>query len=399
MSISIQSYLSLGILATDCAQGVPTGDESFYRKLIREGRLLGLTVFVFTPTLIDWEQATTRGFTCLPECGGFIEINFPLPGLVYDRCFNRDAAGYRLYKYTVSRLRNTPGLRFLGAGVKGKWEVYQLLKEDEQISSILPQTIRYRNLTQLLRPLDRGKILFFKPDGGSQGKGAVRILKDKKGFYYLTGKNTENKSFSHWFHTETDFSSFVRTFAGRKPYLIQPDLNLTASEGIPFDIRSLMQKNEHGHWELTGMAVRTGEPGSPTSNLHGGGKAREVLPFLTAHFGKYKARQLAKDVAGYSWRIAAVLEKKRGRMAELGIDFGISPDSRIWLLEVNSKPGRSAFRQLGNPKIFRKAVANPVRYAACLARHSRGQQQVPLPPCSITTVPLDQPEWDNRHLV
>ncbi|MDT2286965.1 hypothetical protein P7H17_14280 [Paenibacillus larvae] len=86
-------------------------------------------------------------------------------------------------------------------------------------------------------------------------------------------------------------------------------------------------------------------------------------------------------------------------MAELGIDFGISPDSRIWLLEINSKPGRSAFRQLGNPKIFRKAVANPVRYAACLARHSRGQQQVPLPPCSITTVPLDQPEWDNRHLV
>ena len=38
----------------------------------------------------------------------------------------------------------------------------------------------------------------------------------------------------------------------------------------------------------------------------------------------------------------------KGMLAEIGYDFGIDKDGKIWLFEANSKPGRSIF---SHPKI------------------------------------------------
>jgi hypothetical protein len=61
-----------------------------------------------------------------------------------------------------------------------------------------------------------------------------------------------------------------------------------------------------------------------------------------------------------------VLESCHGRLVELGIDFGVDLDGYIWILEVNSKPGRSIFTYLQDDKARNRALENPIRYAKYL---------------------------------
>ncbi|WP_368784377.1 YheC/YheD family protein, partial [Acinetobacter baumannii] len=57
------------------------------------------------------------------------------------------------------------------------------------------------------------------------------------------------------------------------------------------------------------------------------------------------------------------LEQRHGRLVELGIDIGIDRQGKVWLIEVNSKPGRASFRRIEGGKYYREVRLNPLRYA------------------------------------
>ncbi|WP_042201120.1 YheC/YheD family protein, partial [Paenibacillus camerounensis] len=175
--------------------------------------------------------------------------------------------------------------------------------------------------------------------------------------------------FHHHFRTLDQGLQWIHRFTGKHSYIMQPYLHLTSSLGQPFDVRVLMQKNGRGAWTLTGMAVRLGGHGSLTSNLHGGGTAVAVLPFLLAEFGSAGA-ELHDELAAAAALLPPLLEESFGRLGELGLDFGIDAGGRIYLLEANSKPGRTVFRLTGDRRAAKLAAENPLRYARHLLLHS-----------------------------
>jgi hypothetical protein len=118
------------------------------------------------------------------------------------------------------------------------------------------------------------------------------------------------------------------------------------------------------------MAVRRGQDGSLTSNLHGGGIAEPAGPFLARQFDAEKARSILSKLRELSVEIPEALENCHGRLAELGIDFGVDIQGNIWILEVNSKPGRSIFTYLEDPQARSKAVTNPIHYARFLLQNT-----------------------------
>ena len=94
------------------------------------------------------------------------------------------------------------------------------------------------------------------------------------------------------------------------------------------------------------MAVRQGAPGSVTSNLHGGGHAEDAESFLRGKYGTEAAKAIVATAREIALRVPDVLEQYHGRLAELGVDLGVDADGKVWILEANSKPGRSAFAAL-----------------------------------------------------
>lgn len=361
----------LGILATEVRRKLPFASSGYYRRLCLLGSKVGFHVFVFSPNRIDWKNLTVPGFTYSAEEGGWVRKLYPLPDLVYDRCFFSTREEYLQYRTQARRLRRMPGIRFLGNGLAGKWEVQQMLQHDPSFHPHLPETQILKSGKQLLTWFKRRQDVFLKPQGGSQGKGALHISA-RNGIYEATGRTARNQPLSQRFLQSSALVRFIDSFIGGRNYLAQEYLQLTNHEGNAYDIRSLVQKNGKGRWELTGMAVRCGQPGSVTSNLHGGGFAAELMPFLVIEFGERKSRELLTALIDLSERIPLALETVHGRLAELGIDLGIDRSGNIWILEVNSKPGRSIFKRLKNEKACLRSIANPIRYAGYLLQKEQG---------------------------
>lgn len=86
------------------------------------------------------------------------------------------------------------------------------------------------------------------------------------------------------------------------------------------------------------------------------------MPFLLAEYGA-AGRDLYQELISAAALLPPLLEESCGRLGELGLDFGIDAGGRLYLLEANSKPGRTVFRLTGDRRAARLAAENPLRYA------------------------------------
>ncbi len=362
----------LGIM-TCFKQGYPPFHEQpFYRNLCQVGSKTGVNVFVFSPDHIDWQNMQVDGYRFSEQSRKWSKRRFPLPLLIYDRCFYCSSEQYLRYRPHIQKLRQVRRTRFLGYGLKGKWSVQRLLTADEEIASHLPDTEICGGPQTILRWLSRKREFCLKPQGGSQGKGVLRVARPMENRFEVHGRDGQNRMIDLSFTRCNSLLKWLKRFIGGRKYIIQTYLSLTTHQGHAFDLRSLMQKNGKGEWTLTGMGVRRGKPGSITSNLHGGGNAEAVRPFLEHEFDPASTARIQETILRLSYSIPAVLEAAHGRLLELGIDFGIDKQGKVWILEVNSKPGRSIFSQLNDAAAKKTSVMNPIDYARYLLDRQLG---------------------------
>ncbi|WNR43367.1 YheC/YheD family endospore coat-associated protein [Paenibacillus roseipurpureus] len=355
----------LGIMVTELQRELPFASSSFYQNLTICGRKQGIDVFVFSPNRINWGLGMVRGYCYEPATQAWTAKMLPLPTLVYDRCFFATKQSYLHYQHHVRKLRDHPSVRFLGYGLSGKWEVGQILQKDPALQKFLPKTYQLKDRQLLDHWFGQHTDAFLKPQGGSQGIGAMHLRKHGNTFH-IQGRDGRNQPFEHDCIDEDSCWAWLKKQIGSRPYLLQQYLTLQTMDGMAYDVRSLVQKNGKGTWEITGMAVRMGKRGSITSNLHGGGSTEEATTFLTSQFGAERTNELMETMTRISRSMPSHLEAYHGRLVELGIDFGIDTSGRIWILEVNSKPGRTIFARLGNERARIKSIANPIQYAGFL---------------------------------
>ncbi|WP_410511995.1 YheC/YheD family protein [Paenibacillus sp. BR2-3] len=357
----------LGIM-TCRRNGSPSiSESSFYSHLCRLAPLFDLNVTIFQP---DGVREVGKRVTGLKwRNGEWISTETSPPDIVYNRCF---------YGSKKERIAAAAALTALpmalpwSRGLPDKWGVHEILKRSSRAAALLTDTRLYtgsRHLSDMLAEREYG--VFLKPLAGTHGKRTLHTLK-RNGVLGVSvrGRDRDNVPFHHNFNDQKEGLDWIDRFIGPRRYLMQPYLQLTSRSGQPFDVRVLMQKNGRGLWERTGMAVRLGTCGSLTSNLHGGGTAIPVLPFLQEEYGKagkYIMAQLVEDAA----LLPPLLEAACGRLGELGLDFGIDGGGRITLLEANSKPGRTVFRLTGDHRAEKLAIENPLRYARHLLLTNR----------------------------
>jgi glutathione synthase/RimK-type ligase-like ATP-grasp enzyme len=348
-------------------------DNRFLAKLCAIGERQGLRVFVFSPCWLSEDRRSVSGYRYQAADGTWTYETFPLPDLIYDRVFYRSPDGYRQHKAALREMLFHKKIPFLGRSLNGKEEVYEALKRYDAFRPYLPLTLPYRGPAQLLRWLRRHGEAVLKPAAGTHGKGVLHILRAAGGEYRIRGRSRSNRMFAAAFDSPFPLLRLLDRIAAQRAYLLQPYLPLTTQAGDTFDVRALAQKDGRGRWTVTGLAVRKGAAGSLTSNLHGGGSAEAIAPFLESEYGREAAVRLERELLELARTIPPALERCFGRLAELGIDLGIGRDGRIWIIEVNSKPGRSAFESgKAGKNAGELSLLRPVAYAGFLLRQPCG---------------------------
>ncbi|MDR9744746.1 YheC/YheD family protein [Paenibacillus sp. FSL F4-0087] len=356
---------TVAILVRATEGSPPFVDELFCRRLSLESHRYGLNIIVLAVSNNPSVSRLTQGYVF--DRGEWNIVPLPAVDLIMDRCLLPLPRTFKQQLQQLASSGNGHPARYWSASLPGKWKVYRALSTDIRLRALLAPTTLLKSDTLWEQWLERWpKGIFFKPVSGTHGKDTFRLYReDRHTSWIMEGRNTRNELIHRTFEHRQDVSAWLDSHKASKKMILQPYLELSHHER-PFDIRALVQKNGRGHWSLTGCMVREGPAGSLTSNLHGGGKAYPVHPYLLERYGSKQSNALLETIRQAAARIPTLLEGRFGRLAELGLDFGADVEGRLWLLEVNSRPGRSSFAEAGDPRMHSLTYARPLAYARYL---------------------------------
>ncbi|MCL6457816.1 MAG: YheC/YheD family protein [Gorillibacterium sp.] len=341
--------------------GLTFSEPTYFRDLTRAGERLGATAFLFSPQDIDVNSRTVTGFT--PTSGnGWIRRTYSWPEVVIDR---HRRSGQEYMKIRTSSLFLYANNRFTN-----KWNITRMFLQEDRLKQWMPETVEYSR-EQLRTMLKRHRLLYVKPGNGTGGSSIVRVQSADDGYTVLgrsrklSKRRVKIKTLSGLANWLDHWTVDERIRGGN--FMIQQGLDLELVPERVTDTRLLIQKNESGEWKVTGMGMRVGAPHSSTSNLHGGGKAVSFQEIADKQFGAEKAETIRQECEQLAFQVVQVIEERFGPMMEFGIDIGIDVEGRVWLIEVNPKPGRDIFKGMGNPSLYSKSVERPIQYAMYVA--------------------------------
>ncbi|HBI03376.1 MAG TPA: hypothetical protein DDY49_05015 [Paenibacillaceae bacterium] len=363
--MNIQSA-SLGILATPSKRYPPFSEKTHYAYLCAAGRKIGINVFVFLPTEVDFENKMVTGYQY--NNYRWEKHLFPLPSFVYDRCSNR-----KKYRNQIQQLKAKPSVVFLGHVLPNKWKNYQHMIQHSGLLPYIPPTELIDSMHEIGQWLEDYQSVVIKPIQNSLGIGVMKIAQTD-GYYTLQGRDYKNKILFKEFADQAALYSWLHSHLKNKT-MIQPYLSLCTDEGVPFDIRVLVQKGGNGKWKETGRAVRAGVKNGITSNLCGGGKAFSVNEFLMKFFSQEEITEINQTIDSIVSELPSFIESRHGRLVELGIDIGVDKNGEVWIIEINSKPGRASFRKINKGAYYNQARLNPLKYAYFLSRNLVGVKE------------------------
>lgn len=317
-------------------------------------------VLVYRPSDVNVTTRTISGY--VRRNGRWQRRVMAAPPITFD-------IGYYHHPLIVDKVRqikNSPAFSFLNYGIGNKWMIHQKLSAFEAVRPHLIPTEPAMSGQQVLKWAERYGAVMLKPINGKEGKGIIRLSKadgDVSRAAYLW----EEQRGKQPLEDEHKAIQRIERILQNGQYIVQKWIPIVNRKGLVYDVRSLVQKNQEGNWEIKGLAARQGAAGKITSNLMDGGAAFELLPYLKHLFGTRKSRKLYREIQELSLVIPRYLEEAYGkRQADLGLDLAIAPSGEVYLIEVNVKPGKLPFGQIFGIHTKQDSIRQPIFYAASL---------------------------------
>lgn len=245
----------------------------------------------------------------------------------------------------------------------GKWEQYLVLKQQSLLAKHLPETTVYsENMLNVL--LNRYPSVYVKHDTSGQGRAIVNIRKSLGGHYFVNGYTIQGKRVKKTFSRVHEIKKLLHPFLklGRESglYIIQEDVKSLTLYGQPFAIRVHVQKLR-GDWVVGGMFATCANishgrgTDSGIANPYRDAKVVTISEVLLQTVLQNKQEETIKKLEELS---IAASEKIHSvsPCREYGVDFGINPEGKPIIFEVNTTPGIDEFALIENMAIWKRIV-------------------------------------------
>ncbi|MBO9128749.1 YheC/YheD family protein [Bacillus sp. 165] len=350
--------ITLGLLSIRFNQ-----EEDYFTELAKRADSYNIQIVRFTPASIDPVTEIVHGLRFQPTIQQWTQESFPIPPYIYDRCFYSANSSSQKARPIVEWLKNRPSTTFLGYGLPSKLQTYAVLSKNRVAASYLPQTEEAESAATIYNVLMKERYLLLKPANGSQGNGIVRLTLERGRLEVSVQKQHEVTTKP--FYKKEELETYLQALLADQAYMMQPLLSAQDVQGRPFDIRILLQKDKTGLWKEAGRGVRLGAPNHLISNLSIGSS---VVPYE-----EWKISLRNRDIVLFEDDINTIiqnvplaLEEELPPLFEIGLDIAIDRKRAVWLLDVNSKPGRKVIME-ANPACHESLFTAPLEYCRFLA--------------------------------
>lgn len=335
----------------------------FCQELTEACNAEGVYVYFFPPPLSRPNNQFMEGWS---YSKGWRKTEVPIPNVVYNRLTTRLHENKQSVQHFMMDVKSQYGSHVFNEKFLNKTEVFQALKKESSLKSVLPESHPLRSFQRLKSMCSRHSTVFVKPILGSLGKGIIRICREADSSYtcYFAQLNGTQKQ--KYKNLNRVYSSISRKIRARR-YQIQQGLKLISIGSRLVDFRSLVQRNHKGEWSVTSIVARIASQQHFVSNLARGGTISSVRDALIkSNLSNSIVTKTHQKLRQVSIEIAQGIEKNiPSHFAELGVDLAVDTAGRVWLLEVNSKPSKND-KALSSSKI-RPSVKQVVKYTQHLS--------------------------------
>jgi hypothetical protein len=223
---------------------------------------------------------------------------------------------------------------FTSYPVGNKLKVYKKVLHAKEFSNYLIPSTKLINPSECISFLDKHSRAVIKPLKGNQGKQVIFIekLNERPLYQLIDGQHSITLN-------RKELESLIADLILERKYLLQPFIMCKTKTGLTYDFRLHVQKNGRGSWEINLIYPRISGNGKLISNISSGGYRGDLEPFLILEFGDEfeQIKAVLEDFAlSFSTHFDTLYEHS---FDELGIDVGIDQQKRLWIFEVNWRPG------------------------------------------------------------
>ena len=289
-------------------------------------KMMGIDFIYFSYSAVDFSRNKINAW--IFKDGNWTQQNVRFP----DSIINRSAPKTKKQLIILKRLKNT--IPFTSHSIGSKMKVYKKIKEGQLFANYLIPTFNVSSPDKILSLMKKYTRLVIKPNLGNKARSIyfITLLEEEK-VHCVSGLDETIYSLQ-------EFKEFFIKLVSKEKYLIQPFIECKTQAGLTYDFRLHVQKNEIGQWTTTLIYPRISGNQKLTSNISSGGYRGEFIPFLIEEFGDqyYDVKQLLEH---FSISFATHFDNLYPNRSfdELGIDVAIDQNHRIYIFEVNWRPG------------------------------------------------------------
>ena len=313
----------------------------------------GARLLYFSPRTVDFENKTINGY--LLENGKWQRTLCLFPDVIYNTGSPEKLARSR---EIVNKLKET--IPFTTYSIGNKMSVYNRMEKSGGFSQYLIPSETIHSTRQFFNLVDKYRNIVFKPVNGRKGRDITLIR--RIGDQFKLQLDTTECLYS-W----DELRKYISTKIRHETFLVQPYINCRTKAGNAYDFRLHVQKNGICQWVITAVYPRISPDGSIIANIcNNGGSTNYLIPFLKQEFGEdyYDVKRYLEH---FALRLADHLDQMQHdyfseAIDEIGIDVALDDMGKIWIFEVNWRPGCP-------PTFYLEmdVVRNMIRYAIFLA--------------------------------
>ena len=281
---------------------------------------------------------------------------YPLPDVIYMQC--------RFDKKSIIPILENTSIPIFNSTFFDKIDNYNFFTRNEALKKLIPKTFLIKDYKDIENFFATNSKTILKPVKGFSGRGIVFIEKIEKDSYiakYHLNKKSEEKIFTNI----ESLWRWIKESYHNDEYIIQEYITTIQKNSYPTDIRINFNRNEKGEWEVIRIFGRTALNGTHVGSKKGIHFTIFTLhSFLSKVFSEVEANEIVNKIIEIGKTICTAFENENEHMADLGVDFLLSHNKQLWLIEINTFPAPA-----GNDR----SVTLPLEYAYYLATSKKNK--------------------------
>lgn len=337
---------------------------NFRSKSLNQANKLSSTIlYFFSIKDVDFVNKKIRGLCYDDKLKQWKQKKFPFPDVLYDRGGGILKKQKLLSQYIREQLEKGGNIKkFNPKFFLEKWDLYDNVSKYDSIKEYLPDTVKYTGLKQLKSFIDKNNRIFIKDIKGNNGKNIIMIEKVEENKYkyaYMKGKLKTGK-----INGINSLNDFIKKNYGSKEVVIQKAIDVMKIGDRNLDMRVLVQRDRYGEIIITDFLVRMGVEGSPVTNTKTGSAVFKMEKFFSEYFNctEDQIKDLNERITIFIVKIHHVIEDAFGEFGEIGIDFALDKNNKLWFIEANAKPGKDTIFKACDSETITKVFLNPLEY-------------------------------------